>query len=199
MQRIVSFIKEHSRIFYVLAAVVILIEVVWAYFSILKPAPVVDQTIPPQTEEEKGKDAKLNFSGPNTATIGATFKVDVILSTQKPTGGADLILKYDPNMLELIPNNNQAVSPGKIYQEYPVNEVDPKQGKITLIGLTSPQSKGFVGQDVLATLTFKAKSKEETTLSIDFTKGSTTDSNVSEEGSGVDLLNQVSKYTVNVE
>lgn len=185
-----------KKIIFIVVALVIVTEVVWAVYSLRKPASKIDQ---PELVAEKEVRAKLNFTGPQTATQGANFKVDVVLSTFKPTGGADLILKYDPKMLELVPNNKQAINLGKIYQEYPVNEVDSKEGKITLTGLTSLSSKGFVGEGLLLTINFKAKTKGSTKISFDFTKRSTTDSNISEEGSGVDLLDEVSEYTINID
>lgn len=184
-----------KKIIFIVVTLVILAELSWAAYSLRKPVPEKTQVDTMVAEEKR---AKLNFSGPQTATQGANFKVDIVLSTTKPTGGADLILKYDPAMLELVPNNNQAIVLGKIYQEYPVKEVDSKEGKITLTGLTSLSSKGFVGEGLFLTISFKTKTKGSTKVSFDFTKGSTTDSNISEEGSGVDLLDEVSEYTINV-
>ena len=185
-----------KKVIYLVIALVVLAELVWAVYSLTKPAP--KKAVETVVSEEKKLRAKLKFTGPSTASQGAIFKVDVVLSSTQPTGGVDLITSYDPKILELQPSTQGALTMGKIYQEYPVNKVDETAGMITVTGLTSPSSKGFAGEGVLSTMTFKAKSKGLTKVSLDFTKGSTTDTNIAEYGSGVDMLDEVSNYTVSI-
>ena len=100
------------------------------------------------------------------------------------TDGTDLIIGYDSNMLEVA---TASVTKGSIYGDYPLISVSG--GKIAISGISIDST--FNGVGVLANLNFTAKQTGQTTLSVDYTAGKTTDSNIIETGSGKDILDQV--------
>lgn len=131
---------------------------------------------------------------PSTATInpGCNFSVDIKLDTGGiSTDGTDAILFYDPARLTATSIKN-----GTIYSEYPGNNIDVTQGKITVSGLSSVAS-AYAGSGTLATIDFVVKSDTQTgalQMNFDFDpneKAKTTDSNVVERGTVADILNQV--------
>ena len=100
--------------------------------------------------------------------------------------GTDVIISYDPKVVEI-----PQVRPGLLYQKYPVNEVDTAGGKIGFSAIATPP-KPFSGKGTLAYLKLKVLKAGTVTLSIEFVKGETTDSNVVQAGSGgKDVLDKV--------
>ncbi len=114
------------------------------------------------------------------------------------TDGSDAILKYDPSRI-----NASSITSGTIYPDYPGNNIDSQTGKITISGLASVQ-QAFSGKGTLATINFSVPDNAPTgATSVKFEfdpneKAKTTDSNVVERGTIVDVLNSVvdGNYTV---
>lgn len=142
--------------------------------------------------------ATLSLS-PSSGTLnkGCQVNLDIKLDTQsKQTDGTDAIILYDQSRLT-------ATTPtaGTIYADYPGTNVDENSGKITISGLASV-STAFSGQGSLATLHFTVKDTAATGATIvkfDYEQGGkTTDSNVVERGTVVDILSQVTNgnYTI---
>lgn len=186
------------KILFIVMGVLIVGELAWAAYTLTRPLPVaqesttVAKTVASPTPSPTPT-ASLSFQGPTTATVGATIKVDVILKSSEPTDGADALIKYDPAMLTA-----QAPTAGTLYQEYPSRTVDAKNGLVVLSGLTSQGSTGFSGTGTLGTLTFKALKAGQTTLSIDYTAGATTESNVIGSGISKDILTGTEPLTITV-
>ncbi|MBI4037395.1 hypothetical protein HY385_03150 [Candidatus Daviesbacteria bacterium] len=132
---------------------------------------------------------------------GCTFSADINLDTGgAQTDGTDAIIFYDPTRLS---TNTQSITNGTIYSDYPGNNVDTSQGKITISGLSSV-STAFSGTGVLATISFTVLDTAPagvTQVNFDFDpndKAKTIDSNVVERGTVSDILNQVTNgsYTI---
>ncbi|MEX0616907.1 MAG: cohesin domain-containing protein [Candidatus Woykebacteria bacterium] len=116
---------------------------------------------------------------------GQEFSVDVYLDTKGvATDGADLSLLYNPEKLEALD-----VTPGTIYPNYPVKEMG--EGKINITALSAATGTYFSGNDIFATVKFRAKLGGEEVIKIDFTNDSTVDSNVATHGKGTDALAEV--------
>ena len=140
--------------------------------------------------------ATLSLS-PATGTFnkGCPFSLEVVVDTQgAQTDGTDVILLYDSSRFSIssssiIPNTN-------VYPDFPGNNVDEASGKITISGLASVAT-AFTGKGTLATLQFMVKNQAPTgatQITFDFdpnNKAKTTDSNVVERDTIVDLLNSV--------
>lgn len=146
--------------------------------------------------------ATLSLS-PSTGTFGkgCQFTVDIKLNTGgAATDGTDAIITYDPTRLS---TNTNSIASGTIYPDYPGNNVDEQNGKITVSGLSSVTS-AFSGSGNLATVTFSVKPEAPeglTTIKFDFDandKAKTTDSNVVERGTVSDILSSVvnGSYTI---
>jgi hypothetical protein len=144
--------------------------------------------------------ATLSLS-PTTGTFnrGCSFSLAVnVDTTGTQTDGTDAIIIYDPTRFTVT-----SITNGSIYSDYPGNNDDPAAGKITISGLASV-STPFTGAGALATVNFTVKANAPAGASVmkfDFDpndKAKTTDSNVVERGTVVDVLNSVTNgnYTV---
>lgn len=138
---------------------------------------------------------------PSTGTFnrGCNFSLAAdVDTTGTQTDGTDAIILYDPARFTVT-----SITNGSIYEDYPGNNDDPAAGKITISGLASV-SQPFTGKGTLATLNFTVKANAPagaTIVKFEFDpndKGKTTDSNVVERGTVVDVLNSVNNgnYTV---
>lgn len=137
---------------------------------------------------------------PATGTVnrGCNFSVNVDMNAQgAQTDGTDAIIKYDPTRFTATTITN-----GSIYPDYPGNSID-QTGRINISGLASPET-AFSGSGTLATINFVVAQNAPTgttTLTFDFdpnNKQKTTDSNVVERGTIVDLLSSVTNGTYTV-
>jgi len=116
---------------------------------------------------------------------GEEFDVNVFIDTGKvETDGADIVLKYNSEILEVL-----EIIPGEIYYDYPIREAF--EGTVKITGLANSSGPFFSGNELFATVKFKAKFGGEETISIEFTNDSTTDSNIAIHGSGTDALTEI--------
>lgn len=131
---------------------------------------------------------------PATGTFNknCNFSLQVMVDTGGyETDGTDAILTYDITRFTANKINN-----GSIYQDYPGNNIDAQNGKITISGLSSVGS-AYKGAGILATIDFTvlaAAPVGASQIKFDFDptdKAKTTDSNVVERGTMIETLNQV--------
>lgn len=137
--------------------------------------------------------ATLSLS-PSTGTFnkGCQFTLDILLDTQgAETDGTDAILMYDTSRFTA-----NSITSGSIYQDYPGNNIDEPNRKITVSGLASVSS-GFTGSGSLVKINFTVKSDApagSTQVTFDFdpnNKAKTTDSNVVQRTTVNDVLSSV--------
>lgn len=144
--------------------------------------------------------ATLSLS-PSSGTFnkGCPLTLQINLATGGiQTDGTDAILAYDSTRFSAT-----SISSGSIYPDFPGNNIDDANGKITVSGLASVTSP-FSGQGTLATVNFKVVDTAPagaTQIKFDFDpqdKSKTTDSNVVERGTVSDVLNSVvnGNYTI---
>lgn len=130
--------------------------------------------------------------------VGDKFDVSIKISSSKPTDGMDLIVLYDPKVLSVeLDAGKKAVNTGSIYSDYPINIVEEEDGRITVSGITSLEG-GLVPRGTFGTIRFTAKAAGTTTIALDFAKGNTKDSNVTENKSGNDILESVESLNLNI-
>lgn len=121
---------------------------------------------------------------------GDEVKIDVKLFTGGyTTDSTDLVIKYDSEFLA--PSEDSFALEGDLYSEYPAMQVDKENGLIGISGITVPGSESFTGEGNFATIYFTALKDGRTTVSVDFEKGQTADSNVVLTGSTQDILGSV--------
>lgn len=125
---------------------------------------------------------------------GCSYLVNINLDTQGVnTDGADALLLYDPNIFSI---TNSSITNGNIYPDFPGNSVNQNTGLVSITGITSV-SQPFNGQGLFATINLLVKDNASTgniSLKFDFDPANptkTTDSNIVERGTIVDVLSSV--------
>ena len=183
---------KYKKVLIIVAIVLIVAEVAWAVYTLTRPVTKEPATQPVSSLQVQpvasGSVASIILQGPTQAKIGDIFQVNIQLKANSLTDGTDLIIKFDPSILEVVQTNKKAITVGKIYQDYPVNVVDDK-GLIVVSGVTL--NKGLIDQGLFGTISFKAKGAGMAKISVDYTEKATTDSNVTESSTGTDILKSV--------
>jgi hypothetical protein len=182
----------------IFVVMVIIFELIWAYLAI-KP---FNQAVPsPQVKTEivNQSPSSLILSAPKTdVRVGEIIPVSINISSTKKTDGVDLIIRYDPNLLTVVPYKDLApMQTSGIYGDYPVNKYDEKEGLITVSGVNS-SSSGIVPKGLLGTILFKPKATGQAKIFLDFTKGETADSNITETQTSKDVLENVNNLEINI-
>jgi hypothetical protein len=146
--------------------------------------------------------ATLTLS-PASGTYNANdnFTVNVNLDTTgQAIDGVDLFyLKFNPSILQVVDANGSAsgvqITPGSLLPQTLSNTADNSTGKITFSQVTTGGTT-YTGSGILASITFKAAFNGTSSLTFDFTPGSTADTNVA--GGGVDKLTSVNSASFTV-
>ena len=89
------------------------------------------------------------------------------------------------------------VAIGKIYNEYPVNELDQKNGLITVSGISS-LTGGVIPNGVFGTILFQAKAAGNAKIFLEFTKNSTNDTNLTDSKTSTDVLEEVKNLDLKI-
>ena len=141
--------------------------------------------------------AVLSISDANSSYfVNDEFTVQIILDTKGNfVEGVDIVyLNYDPSFLEVLDADSQTngvqIKAGSLMPNTNANSVSG--GKI-LFSQSSSGNNSYSGSGVLASINFKVLKEGTTSLTFDFTKGLTTDTNVA--GSGKDILSSVENKT----
>jgi hypothetical protein len=126
--------------------------------------------------------------------VGDTLTVDIMLDAQgQKIDGVDLqALNYNPYFLQLQDADSATqgvqISAGSLMPNTLANSADTVNGKIVFSQITNAGST-YTGSGKLATATFKALVAGTAKLTLNFTPGATTDTNVA--SSGGDVLTSV--------
>lgn len=119
--------------------------------------------------------ATLNFD-PTSLNVkeGETFDVDVVVNTANAeVYGVDALFQYDPNLVEAT-----VITNGTFLE---INHKEIKEdGKVYIVGLVNSPGEAVKGEDVLATVSFKAKKSGTTSLTYVCEINDTRESNVLE-------------------
>lgn len=182
----------------VVVGALVVAELIWAGYTLTRPVTQVDLSQPGSAPAEEGLGAaSLALEGPSLVGVGEQFEVEIILTTPAKTDAADVVINYDPKLLELVPAGASPAQTGSIYSEYPVNLHEAAVGRISVSGAAGVESE-FSGEGNFASLTFKAKTAGKTQVTIEFTNGSGSDSNVVDSKSGNDILGEVSNLEITI-
>ena len=191
-------LPKNKRWIYLVAAiavVVIVVELVWAYTVFYIPSQQAQEQPLAVIPVETPKGASISLTTPQASvSIGSTFDVNIDVASTIMTDGTDLIITYDPTLLQV----NDPVFTSGLYTEYPVNKVDPKTGIITLSGISS-ETSGVLASGNMGYIQFKAIATGSADISIKYLPGATNESNVIETGTGRDILNTVNNLEVNIQ
>lgn len=190
------------KIVFILLGLVVVGEVIWAISNFVPAgsSPQAPNALPSKNVVTAASAAQVSLSPDKTTVkVGDKITVAINVSANKETHGTDLIINFDPTLVTVDSQNTKKVPvvTGQIYNDYPVNSVDQTKGKIIVSGITSAPG-GVTTNGVFGTLNLVAKAPGVAKLSLEFTKGSTTDTNVTEAGTGKDMLNQVTDAIINI-
>ncbi len=179
---------NRKNIFIALGAILAL-EIIWAGLTLLRPVSPATRV----SEEVAVKTTSVSLLSPRASLkVGEKVTVDINISSGSKVEGADLLINYDPNLLSAEP-----VVAGVIFRDFPVNKVDKASGRITVSGITDT-SGGVLADGLFGSVDFTAKAAGVAKISLEFSPGQTTDSNLIETGTGKDILEEVSDLDLNI-
>lgn len=187
-----------KRVIFIILGVIILAEVLWAGWSLFKTTNESSVSAPSVVTQPKS--TVVTLETPKQAVkVGEKFTVSIRISSDKLTDGTDLIITYDPKLLsvETVGADKTPVILGTLYSDYPLNKLDLSLGKITVSGVTT-QKGGVKADGLFGSIVFTATAAGVTQVSLDFSPGKTADSNVTETGTGKDVLEKVENLEVNI-
>lgn len=131
-----------------------------------------------------------------TFVVNTPFDVGIYLNTNgAKVDGVDIKLNFEPAKLEA-----QQISPDtSVFPDFPTKTINATTGKITIsatAAVGSPYSNTTATK--MVTIRFKPLTAGSTSVSFDFTAGATTDSNVVENQTNLDILTAVTNanYTL---
>lgn len=172
--------------------VVIVLELIWAGLTLLKPAArSTTQTVPalPQI-------TTISLSAPKTdLKVGESIVVSINITSDKQTVGTDLVITYDPKLLTVTAAGTSPVTSGTLYSDYPLNKLD--KNRITVSGITD-KAEGVLGNGLFGSVVFQAKEAGVAEIMVDFTPGKTTDANIIESGTSQDVLEKVNNLMLTI-
>lgn len=210
MNNLLSKLKQADKKFiFLVVGIILLVEAIWAWQSlglnITQIKALILRSNVPSTANApvvspKNQITSIILSAPKkNIKVGEEVVVAINLSSEKYTDGTDLVISYNPKLLSVILNKQtqSPVSVGSLYNEYPLNELDEKEGKITVSGISS-SSTGTLAKGVFGAITFQAKAPGTAKIALDYTPGSTIDSNVIENKTAKDVLNKVEDLELNI-
>lgn len=171
--------------------IVIVIELILGAKTLLTPIPAAGKIVGYGPGEVSLISNKQNYK------VGDDVAVAIRVSTGgHATVGTDISIKYDPNYLSAPTRAN--FLRGQIYQDYPIINVDNNLGVVKISGIDSPGQSGFSGIGVMGELIFTAKKTGQSSVTIDYQKGATNKSNIIENKTAKNILENVYNLNVNI-
>ena len=133
-------------------------------------------------------------------TTGTSFLFDIMLDTRGSSiDGADIILTYNRTFVKVLDANSGVsgvqITPGMLMPNTAANTANAAFGQIDFSQITAVGTT-FTGSGVLATVNVLALAPGAANFTFTFTKGRTTDTNVS--FGGADLLDGVTNGTFQI-
>lgn len=181
-----------KKVIFIVIILILVGEAIWAIQALNFTAKSITRTPQASFKAVSKIPTEISLrSAKSQLKVGEKTTVEVYINSTIQTDGTDLIIKYDPTKLTVMPKSaTEAASSGTIYNDYPVNMVDTKNNQIIVSGITSKE-EGVKASGLFGSLVFQAKAAGSTDLTIDFSPGKTTDSNVIETKTAKDVLEKV--------
>lgn len=140
---------------------------------------------------------------PTSGNVALNSTTDVTINVNtagSPADGVDIYkLHFNPTILQVVDSNagvsGVQIAPGNLLPNTAINSVDNTAGTVQFSQSTSGGSS-FTGSGVLATITFRGIATGTSSITFDFTAGSTSDSNVAYQGN--DRLSSVTNGSLTV-
>lgn len=192
-----SDLKIDKKIVLAVVAVFISGELIWAAITLFKTT-TSSQSAPAMTTGATRKPSLTLQASKSSLKVGENVTIQINEFSPKPTDGTDVVILYDPKLLKIQPAaNGSPVLVTTMYNQYPVNSVDEKNGRITVSGISS-KSGGTLTQGFFGSVVFRAQAPGKTTVSLDYTPGKTTDSNIIETKTTKEILAEVGNVELNI-
>lgn len=185
--------KPIFKIILIIFAAVLVVEILIGLKTLLTPIKVVKPTEPVLLSE-----ASINLSTAKSSyKVGEGVPLLIKVSTgNRLSAGADLVLKYDPKILEV---STQSFVKGTAYDDYPAIDVDLNKGIIRVSGVVSASKQGFNGSGDFGEINFTAKASGETNISLEYLPNTTSDSNIMEAITNKDILEKGGSVKINIQ
>ncbi|OGE14383.1 hypothetical protein A3F00_05180 [Candidatus Daviesbacteria bacterium RIFCSPHIGHO2_12_FULL_37_11] len=194
--------RFNLKYLFIILGAVVLIEIIIGVWVFLQknssagtaPGKLAENQVSTQPGD-KSVNAKLSLSSvKNEFKVGEVIPVTISIDTDSQVvDGVDVVLNFDPAALEA---SSASITTGTIFPEYPVAKVE--KGIVRITAITSLAGVGYSGSGIFATINFKAKQKGQAKVTVDFTKGSTTDTNIVGTEFPDDMLSEVKDLEVNI-
>lgn len=190
----IKYLFSGPRIIFAILGIIMLAEVVYAVKTLT--IPVSPPPVPVAKTVAQSSAGRISLNATKTSVkVDETIPVSVMIDTGGHTiSGVDLIVRFDPKVLEVVPGG---LIKGKILDEYPLLTSDADLGLVSVAG-TSSLDRGFSGTGQFASLNFRAKAPGRTSLTVDFKVSATTDSNLVDSTTSKDILGSVSSLEVEI-
>jgi general secretion pathway protein D len=134
------------------------------------PPPVQPSPAPPQAVPQaapSGAAASFVFDPANiTQPAGSTFAVNVMLTGAQNVYSVPLQVSYDPKVLQVVNVSNGGLLSQDGQAVALVHRDDDTSGTLQITATRPPGASGISGQGVVVTLTFLAKGRGQSTLTI---------------------------------
>lgn len=186
------------RNIFIVLGIIVVVELVLSLRSIVKPSststtstPSTDGILNLPAVQQSNKGRITLVSDKKDVKSGDTISVSVEVNSPQLTSGVDVVAKFDSTLLSAIDGD---IHQGTIFPLYPLLKLE--SGVVRISGIATPGSVGFSGKDIFAVVNFKALKSGVAKLTLDFTPGSTADSNIVGAESGKDLLEEVGNLEV---
>lgn len=123
---------------------------------------------------------------------GKDLSLDVVLKGEEEViDGVDIVASYDVNFLRV-----KEIKEGKFFGSYPLKKND--NGKIRITALAPKDGVKIFGDIVIVTLNFEILDSGSTKVNLEFTEGSTKESNAPIHGTTLDSLKEVKSGSYDV-
>lgn len=185
-----------EKIIIIVFSIIIIVELIWAGYTFFRNKPAAVQVNTKKAEIIKKVTSMTVIPQKIEVKKGEKFTVSVMINSDVYSDGTDLSLLYDLKFISIV-NEKIPFKAASIYNSYPQNKVESQKGVITVSGITDKKG-GVLTNGLFGTIEFIAKNPGVSKISIDFTPGSTTDTNIINSLTGVDALEKAENAEVNV-
>jgi hypothetical protein len=139
--------------------------------------------------------AGFNFEPSSiTKEVNSSFEIEIIIDTKsEQVGGAGAIIRYDINSIKI-----NSIIPGDVFADYPILSINDKIGQANISGIVGSPNELYTGKGIFAKLNVTGIKTGETSLSFEFEKGKTSDSNIATTYAPYDILTDVNIAVINL-
>lgn len=184
------------RNIFIVLGLIIAAELLWAGWTLYQTNRQIGTTAPVTFQPQPSK-IELQ-SNKTTVKVADQVTVSINVVSEKATDGIDLVINYDPKLLSVVKTKEGTpVILGSLYSDYPQNAVDETKGEITISGISTGK-EGVRPNGLFGSIVFNAKAPGQTTVSLEFSPGSTVDTNITEKGTGEDVLESVGNVNITI-